>query len=56
MNADGEGVPQNYFRAYVWWSISAALGNENARENRDEIKENFTNALINKGKRLMLGT
>jgi TPR repeat protein len=46
MYADGEGVPQNYFRAYVWWSISAALGNENSRENRDEIKENLTNTQL----------
>ena len=31
----GEGVPQNYKLAYVWSSLAAAQGHENAKHNRD---------------------
>jgi len=31
----GEGVPQNNLRAYVWFSVAAAQGNEDARDFRD---------------------
>ncbi len=33
--ANGDGVSQNNVRAYVWWSVAAALGNEDAKSNRD---------------------
>jgi len=34
--------PQNNARAYMWWSVAAAQGNENARTNRDIISETLT--------------
>ena len=42
MYDDGEGVPQNNVRAYVWWSVAAAQGFEDARFNRDIISETLT--------------
>ena len=33
----GDGVPQNNVRAYAWWSVAAAQGNEEARGNRDTM-------------------
>jgi len=38
----GRGVPQNNVRAYVWYSVAAAQGNEDARTNRDIISERLT--------------
>jgi len=35
MYANGEGVPQNNLRAYVWFSVAAAQGNGDARGNRN---------------------
>ena len=42
MYANGEGVPENNVRAYVWWSVSAAQGNESARTNRDSVSGRMT--------------
>ena len=42
MYSNGDGVPQNNVRAYVWFSIAAAQGNETARTNRDIISERLT--------------
>ena len=36
MYANGEGVPQNYARAYLWFSMAAAQGHEKGRRNRDK--------------------
>ena len=32
---DGEGVPQNYSEAYVWFSLAAASGVKGSTHNRD---------------------
>ena len=34
---DGEGVPQNFILAYMWYEIGAARGFQDSRENRDRI-------------------
>ena len=33
MYANGEGVPVNNVKAYMWWSLSKAQGNEKAASN-----------------------
>ena len=38
MYATGEGVPENYMKAYVWWSMAKASGHEKARESIEIIK------------------
>ena len=35
MYANGQGVPQDYMEAYMWWNLAAAQGNGEAREKRD---------------------
>jgi TPR repeat protein len=35
MYYEGKGVPQNYKLAYVWFSLAAAQGHENAKKARD---------------------
>ena len=42
MYDNGEGVPQNNVRAYVWWSVAAAQGNEVGRNNRDRMADILT--------------
>jgi TPR repeat protein len=37
MYSAGIGVPQDYVEAYIWYSLSTALGNEDARTRRDEM-------------------
>jgi TPR repeat protein len=38
----GDGVRQNNVRAYVWWSVAAAQGCEDAKNNRDILSERLT--------------
>jgi len=42
MYDNGTGVPQNYVRAYMWWSVSAAQGDEDSRSNRDRVADRLT--------------
>ena len=36
MYADGEGVPQDFVRALMWFTLSAAQDHKDAIENRDK--------------------
>jgi len=42
MYRDGQGVPQNDARAYMWWSVLAAQGEESSRSYRDSIAAKLT--------------
>ena len=42
MHANGDGVPQSNVRAYIWWSVAAAQGQEDAKRNRGLITERLT--------------
>ena len=42
MYATGSGVPENDLKAYVWFSVAAAQGYENATGNRDIASERLT--------------
>ena len=44
MYSNGEGVPQNDIRAYVWYSVAATQGGEDARGNRDIVSERLSPA------------
>ena len=39
---NGHGVPQNYQKAYYWFSLAAANGNTAAEKWRDEVVEKMT--------------
>ena len=49
MYYNGEGVPENNVRAYVWYSVAAAQGNETARANKDIISETLTPEQLARG-------
>jgi TPR repeat protein len=42
MFADGDGVPKNKIRAYVWLSIAQASGDEKAVGNIDILKSDMS--------------
>ena len=48
----GEGVPENYLAAYVWYSVSAAKGNQIAKNNTEIVKNVLTNEQVAQGQAL----
>ncbi len=52
MYANGEGVPENYIRAYVWWSMAKTQGNTTAAGNLDILKPKMTPQQIADGQAL----
>ena len=41
--------PQNNVRAYIWYSVAAAQGNEIARTNRDTVADRLTPEQLARG-------
>ena len=52
MYYNGEGVPQDYVQAHMWFNLAASKRNENGRKNRDIIAKKMTPADISKAQRL----
>ena len=55
MYGKGEGVPEDYVKAYMWWSLAKAQGNETATSNLGVFgvfKEQMTTADISKAQAL----
>jgi hypothetical protein len=52
MYVNGDGVPVNNVRAYMWWSLAKAQGHENAADNLDIVKNEMTPAQIAKAQEL----
>lgn len=48
----GKGVPQNYVRAYVWYTLAAAKGDVDSVNARNEITAKMTPAQLEEAKRL----
>ena len=42
MYSNGEGVPQNYIQAHMWFNLAGARGDEDARKARDVVKDRMT--------------
>ena len=42
MYANGDGVPQNNVRGYVWWSVAAAQDQKDAKRNRGIVAKRLT--------------
>ena len=42
MYGNGQGVPQDYLLAHMWYNISSANGNENGAKNRSIVAKNMT--------------
>jgi TPR repeat protein len=52
MYVKGEGAPRDYVRAHMWFSISAAQGDEEAAKNRDRAAGLMTTAQIAEAQKL----
>ena len=52
MYDNGEGVPENNIRAYVWWSMAKTQGFEQAAVNLDIFKPKMTKQQIAEGQAL----
>ena len=42
MYREGEGVPRDYVAAYMWFTLAAERGNNNASHNRDRVAQQMT--------------
>jgi TPR repeat protein len=52
MYAEGRGVPQDYVRAYMWFSLSAAQGEQRAVKTLGMAERQMTPAQIAEAQRL----
>ena len=50
--AEGKGVPQSDYDAYVWFSVAAANGNGEAERNRDYAMSQLTPEQVKEGREL----
>jgi TPR repeat protein len=48
----GNGVPQNYVQAYMWYSLAGASGSAKGPNNRDLIAPKMTRVQIADAQRL----
>ena len=48
----GDGVPQDYVQAHMWWNLAAAQGNEYGIEHRDLVAGHLTPSQIEEAQRL----
>jgi len=54
MYANGHGVPQDYVRAHMWFSLAAAQDIQAANENRGFIAKQMTSADLSRAERMAL--
>ena len=52
MYSNGEGVPENDIKAYVWWSMAKVNGNKGAKNNIEIFKKKMTKEQIAKAQEL----
>jgi hypothetical protein len=52
MYAKGQGVPQDYVSAHMWWNLSGSNGYEDAVENRNIVEKKMTPSQIEEAQRL----
>jgi len=52
MYFEGKGVPENNIKAYMWWALAKAQGDEDAAGNLDIIAKKMTAADISEAQRL----
>lgn len=52
MNAKGQGVPQNYIRAHLWFNLAATQGDDTVQKNRDVAAAKMTPTQIAEARKL----
>ena len=51
--ANGQGVPQDYVQAYLWFDLSAARGYKDAIQVRETVSRRMTEAQIAEAQKLV---
>ena len=52
MYARGEGVPEDYVKAYMWWSLAKAQGHNHSADNLDIVKKEMNTDQIGEPQKL----
>jgi len=52
MYGTGTGVPTNFVKAYMWYSLAKEQGDETAASNLDIIKKEMSHAQIDEAQKL----
>jgi TPR repeat protein len=52
MYAIGQGVPQDYVLAHMWWNIAGSKGSKDATKNRNIVKNKMTPQQIEKAQEM----
>jgi TPR repeat protein len=52
MYGTGQGVPQDYIIAYMWFNLAAANGDEKALKNRGIVAERMSQTDISKAQEM----
>ena len=52
MYYNGQGVPQDYVLAHMWWSISSANGDKDAVTNRNIVEKKMSKQQIEKAQEM----
>ena len=53
MYAKGQGVPQDYVQAQMWWNLAAVSGKEKAIKGRDIVAKEMNSAQIAEAQKLV---
>ena len=48
----GQGVPQDYIQAHMWWNLAASQGNEWASRYRENLAKSMTPDQIAEARKL----
>ena len=52
MYANGEGVPEDYVKAYAWMNLAAAQGQKDAVKSKDRLRPKMTSAQVAEAQKL----
>ena len=52
MHVKGEGTPQDYVMAHMFWNIASISGTVNAKVNRDKVEDMMTSSQIEEAQQL----
>ena len=52
MYANGEGVLENYVKAYAWWNLAAAQGHKDAIKAKASLRKDMTTEQVAEAQKL----
>ncbi len=52
MYCSGQGVPQDYVQAHMWWNLAGVSGDESSIKNRDIVAKEMNSAQLAEAQKL----